>query len=376
VALEDASDATSWSGIPFQVLAHLRAQKINVEVFSPLDSKIKYVVAPAKIFARLRGRTLSLNHFSVVLRSYAKQIESALVARPVDVIVSMSTIPITFLQCRQPIVTWTDAVFHSMHGYYEGTFSGLTRGAIERGEAQEEAALRRCSVAAYASSWALNSASEITDRSKLRLLAFGSSIPVRHAAEDITTLSKTKRATRKNECKLLFIGADWDRKGGDVAVETARLLNESGIRTVLRVAGPTGYRAFPPFVESLGFINKNSEDGVNALVELFRDSDFFILPTNAEAAGVVFSEASSYGLPSLTYATGGVPDYVRNGVNGFCFDPGTSASVFADHIRSLLNDEAEYHAISMRAFNEYQSRLNWETSVKELIQICQECINQ
>jgi glycosyltransferase involved in cell wall biosynthesis len=374
VSMENASDATSWSGIPFQILEHLRAQGIDVEVLSPLDSKIKYAAVPAKAFARLRGETLSLIHFPIVLRSYARQIESILRSHPVDVVVSTSTVPITFLQCRQPIVAWTDAVFHAMRSYYGDAFSNLTRGAIERGEAQEQTALRRCSIAAYASTWAVNAAGRITDASKLRLLPFGSSLPVRHSAEDVATMAKKKRANGRQRCELLFVGVDWDRKGGDVAVETARLLNDAGIETALRVVGPSKKVAFPRFVEPLGFINKNSEEGVQRLVTLFQSADFFILPTKAEAAGIVFSEASSYGLPTLTYATGGVPDYVRHGVNGFCFAPGTPASVFADKIRELLSNPDEYEAISARAFREYEERLNWKTSVQKLIQICRQSV--
>ena len=354
----------------------LRSQGVDVELLSPLDSKIKYAVSPAKVLARLQGRTLSLSHFPLVQRAYARQIESALRKRPVDVIVSTSATPIAALTCRQPIVMWADAVFHSMQGYYGGAFSDLTRGALARGEAQEQKALHNCSIAAYASTWALNAAAQIADPSKLRLLPFGSSIPVRHSTEDIASMSRKKRASRKNACELLFVGVDWVRKGGDVAVETARLLNESGVSTVLTVVGPTEKMALPAFVKSLGFIDKSSEEGIQRLVELFRNADFFILPTKAEAAGIVFSEASSFGLPCLTYATGGVPDYVRNGVNGFCFPPGTPASEFADHIRALLSDSAEYETLSRRAFSEYEERLSWESSVKQLIQICHGCMGQ
>jgi glycosyltransferase involved in cell wall biosynthesis len=188
-------------------------------------------------------------------------------------------------------------------------------------------------------------------------------------------MSKNKRANRRNECELLFVGTNWERKGGDVAVETARLLNEAGIKTVLRVVGPRQQKALPGFVESLGFINKNSEEGVHCLIKAFQSADFFILPTKAEAAGIVFCEASSYGLPSLTYATGGVPDYVRDDVNGFCFAPEAPASVFSSKIRELLSNPPKYTAISQRAFSEYQSRLNWENSVRLLIQICEDCVN-
>src|ERR1700756_88477 len=63
VFIQDANDATTWSGTPFQVLNQLRAQGNEVEVFSPLDSRIKYLLSPVKLFVRLGGRSASLDHF-------------------------------------------------------------------------------------------------------------------------------------------------------------------------------------------------------------------------------------------------------------------------------------------------------------------------
>jgi glycosyltransferase involved in cell wall biosynthesis len=109
------------------------------------------------------------------------------------------------------------------------------------------------------------------------------------------------------------------------------------------------------------------------LTELFQTSDFFILPTRAEAAGIVFCEASAYGLPSLAYATGGVSDYVRNGVNGVCVEPGSPPATFAGEIRKLLTDSAAYESCAIQGFREYQERLNWKTSVSKLLGFCADC---
>lgn len=373
VFIQDANDPTTWSGTPFQVLNQLRAaQGVDVEVFSPLDTRIKCFLAPVKILARLFGRSVSLDHFRLVQRSYARQIEGLLQSRPVDVIVSMSTIPITLLRCSQPIIVWTDAVFHSMHEYYGGPFSNLTAGAIARGKLQEETALRRCSIAAYSSTWGMESAAMHSGAEKTRLLPFGSSISVLHTKSDIAELARSKRETRKSQCELLFVGVDWERKGGQIAVETTRLLNEAGIKARLRVVGPRPQTPLPDYVESLGFISKNTTQGMERMTNLFQEADFFILPTKAECSAIVFCEASSFGLPTLTYATGGVTDYIRNGVNGECLPLGSSPAEFATRIRRLLSTPAEYEALCVRAFQEYKNRLNWEKSVGQLINYCHE----
>jgi len=370
VSILDASDVTAWSGIPFQILTHMRKQGADVEVLSPLRTRIKYLFTPAKIAARFNKTSITLDHFPLVLRAYAKQIDEFVRHRDIDVIFCPSTIPVTLVKSGKPIVTWTDAVFHGMHEYYGKTFANLTKSAAARGRWQEMTALRNCRIAAYASKWAFDGAREIAEESKLRILPFGSSLLVQHSMEDVRTAAIQKRLTRKNRCELLFVGVNWERKGGDIAVETARLLNEAGIETKLRVVGSTPPKRVPPFVEVLGFISKHSEEGRRRLLDLFCSADIFILPTKAEAAGIVFAEASSCGLPCITYATGGVTDYVRHGVNGVCIQPGGSAAQFADEVRRMLNSPADYEGYATRAFQEYNERLNWNHSVRQLLGFC------
>ena len=374
VSILDASDVTAWSGIPFQILKHMRQQGADVEVLSPLRTWTKYLFAPARIAAKFNKTSVTLDHFPLVLRSYAKQIDEFVRRRGIDVIFCPSTIPITLVESGKPIVTWTDAVFHGMQEYYSKTFANLTKAAAARGQWQEMTALRKCRIAAYASKWAFDGARAITDESKLRILPFGSSLPVEHSIEDVRMAAIQKRSTRKNRCELLFVGVNWDRKGGDIAVETARLLNEAGVQTKLRVVGSNPPGNVPPYVEALGFISKHSEQGRQRLVDLFCSADVFILPTKAEAAGIVFAEASSCGLPCVTYATGGTTDYVRHGVNGVCIEPSGSAPQFADEIRKMLNNPGNYEGYATRAFQEYKERLNWDHSVRQLLGFCSETL--
>src|SRR6266567_459215 len=94
VSAWDASDITARSGVPYHMLMHLKKQNVQVEVFSPLNNAFKCLLA---------------------LRSYASQIERLMRKRPVDVILSTNSIPVSLLNCRQPVLIWADAVFHQMH---------------------------------------------------------------------------------------------------------------------------------------------------------------------------------------------------------------------------------------------------------------------
>ncbi len=376
VSVDDAADIRTWSGIPFHILKHLRELNAEVELFSPLDRNYRRHLVLPGILARVQGKAASLERHPVALRSFARQISIKLREHPVDVVFATSSIPISLLECSQPVIFWTDAVFHQMHGYYDGSFSNLTAAALERNRWQEEEALRRCTIAAYSSTWAAEAAKKLTDPEKIRLLPFGPNMPSQRTGEQIAAAAREKRERGPRSCQLLFVGSDWERKGGDTATETAKLLNEAGIATRLRVVGAKPARILPDFVEPFGFIDKNSPDGLRRLSDLYSEADFFILPSRAEASAIVFCEANSFGLPVVSYATGGVQDYVRNNVSGFCLPPGSPASRFAEIISVALTTPGLYQRLSLGAYHEFTTRLNWPRSVGLLFECCQQAVDK
>lgn len=376
VGIEDTADVRSWSGIPFHMLKHLREQNVEVELFSPLARNYRRRLILPGVLARIRGKQASLERHPLALRSFAKQLSKKLREHRVDIVFTTGSIPITLLECPQPIILWTDAVFHAMLGYYPGGFSNLTSAAVRRSKWQEEEALRRCAIAAYSSTWATQTAKELTEPQKIRLLPFGPNISSTYSAEQIASVAQEKRERGPRSCELLFVGVDWERKGGDTAIKTAKLLNQAGIVTRLRIVGAKPKQVLPEFAEYLGFIDKNSSDGLRRLSDLYFEADFFILPTHAETAGIVFCEASSFGIPTITYATGGVEDYVRNDVSGVCLPPGSPASCFAEGIVRVLSTPGCYQKLSSGAFQEFKTRLNWPNSVRILLEFCREALDK
>jgi glycosyltransferase involved in cell wall biosynthesis len=315
----------------------------------------------------LSGKRTTLSHFPIALRSYAKQIQRALARSPVDVIFSPSSIPITLLKCEQPVVMWGDAVFHGMLNYYPGSFSNMTNGAITRAKEQEEAALNRVTLAIYSSEWAASWAKRFVAASKVAVIPFGASLDNQRSETAVLHSIHEKRRLRSNRCNLLYCGVDWERKGGSIAVEVADLLNSSGIPTKLTIVGCQPPATLPEFAESLGFVEKDSPEGKELLRRSFEDADIFILPTKAEAAGIVFAEAAAFGLPCLTFDTGGTSEYVKHNRTGYCFSLDTSANQIANAAHMMISDPRLYSELAVNAYNEYKTRLNWDCSVSALI---------
>jgi glycosyltransferase involved in cell wall biosynthesis len=374
VSVEDAGDVKSWSGTPYHLLNALKKQDVSIEVFSPLSRGFRYALAPFKIAARLVKKEIWVDRYPLALRSYARQLRKRMRQNPVDVILSTSTIPITLLECAVPIVFYTDAIFHMMPGYYGSIWDRLTPGAIRLSMWQEETALERCTIGVYSSNWAAEGARKYTLPEKIRVVPFGANMRVDHDRGAVQQWASERMSRLPTECRLLFIGVDWARKGGAIAVDTARLLNEMGVQTRLTIVGCQPDEEVPQYVEVLGFVNKQSSDGRKQLEELYRHATFFILPTRAEAAGIVFCEASAFGVPTITFKTGGVEDYVREGVNGVCLPLDSKPEVFARCVKEILADKDRYSALCLSAFNEYKTRLNWDCAAYALVNLCREAV--
>jgi len=366
VSIHDPQDVSNWSGTPAFILSALRRHVETLEVIGPLNQTAKYLYAPYKVIEKLRGKGVHVDRHELVLRSYARQIERRIANRKFDAIITLSSIAIARLPLGIPVVFWTDATLEGMVNYYSQEYAGLSAHELRIGHQQEQNALDRAAYAVYSSEW---TAQCVHDNyriapEKLQVIKFGANLSIDHDLAMVTQLIDARIA---RECVLLFIGVDWDRKGGAIAFETARILNERGVKTVLKVVGCRAPEA--PFVEQLGFISKSTHEGQARIRELLETSTFFILPTRAEAAGIVFCEASGYGLPILATRTGGVESYVRDGETGFCLPLTAKPDEYANHIQSTLQNPETYRKLSSRAFAEYQQTLNWDSAVSHLLNL-------
>lgn len=173
-----------------------------------------------------------------------------------------------------------------------------------------------------------------------------------------------------NNCRLLLLAVEWQRKGGAIALETFYQLKKKGINATLHIIG-----CVPPVaindtsVTVIPYLNKNKPDEFQQLHQILLQTDYLLLPTRAEAAGVVFCEASAYGIPTITTNTGGVTTYVRYGMNGFSLPPDAGAELYAEKIASLYNDITAYKSLCKSSRELYEQDLNWNAWGKQFQQI-------
>ena len=84
-----------------------------------------------------------------------------------------------------------------------------------------------------------------------------------------------------------------------------------------------------------------------------------MFPTKVECHGIVNCEAAAYGLPIVSYFTGGVPSYCVNGYNGICLPLSSKGVDFAKAIYdNIINGNMNLFSVNSRCF--FLEKLNWE----------------
>ena len=96
----------------------------------------------------------------------------------------------------------------------------------------------------------------------------------------------------------------------------------------------------------------------------YASADAFIFPSRTETLGLVLLEAMAAGCPVVAARSGGIPDIVTDGVNGYLFDPQDELGAIAA-TKNLLSQTQERQTLREEARKE-ASRWGWGPATRQL----------
>lgn len=96
----------------------------------------------------------------------------------------------------------------------------------------------------------------------------------------------------------------------------------------------------------------------------FASADAFVFPSRTETLGLVLLEAMAAGCPVVAARSGGIPDIVEDGVNGYLFDPADEQGAIAATQRLLANAD-EREALRHHARQEAE-KWSWAAATQQL----------
>lgn len=372
VTIFDATDVRNWSGLDFHIWKALEAEGADIELIGNLSHGRSVGRKLRKLLGTHIERRSFLHVWDVdTARDYARDVADRVSASRPDVILSPSPIPLAYLTSSAPRVLWTDATFAGLASFYpEFLPQNVSRGTTRSGREMDRHSLRNCDLLIYSSDWAAKTArSEYPScADKLHVVPYGANIEVRHTAVDVENWARERSGT---SLRLLFIGMDWERKGGAHAVSVVAALNAKGIPAELIAVGampPPEVRCLP-FVRALGVIDKSTIDGRDSINELLRTSHFLILPSLAECCAVVLAEACAFGIPIIATDVGGMGTIVQPEFNGRLFKLGCDTEIWVEWISATLARPAHYLEMSLSAFADYERRLNWSVAARTVLSL-------
>ncbi|BAY25208.1 group 1 glycosyl transferase [Calothrix sp. NIES-2100] len=97
----------------------------------------------------------------------------------------------------------------------------------------------------------------------------------------------------------------------------------------------------------------------------FASADAFIFPSRTETLGLVLLEAMAAGCPVVAARSGGIPDIVTDGVNGYLFEPTADIQGAITATVRLLQEKQECDLIRQNARREAE-RWGWANATRQL----------
>jgi glycosyltransferase involved in cell wall biosynthesis len=176
------------------------------------------------------------------------------------------------------------------------------------------------------------------------------------------------RPAQGKPVRILFVGGDFQRKGGDTLRQAFRRLPAGSAELILVTR-----TAIEP--ESGITVHTALQANSPELIALYQSADLFVLPTRAEAFGIAAVEASATGLPVLASQVGGVTDIVVEGETGLLIQPDAVEQLTAA-LHLLVNNPALRQQMGQAARRHVEQHFDADKNATKIVQILGEVVNQ
>lgn len=346
-----ADPARTWSGTPWALRAALRATLPVVDV-GPSPAALTRAALKVGSLRLERGRVVTPWRWGraweqVARRSVGRSIERL---HP-DVLLQVGD----FGSFEIPAFLYQDLNYDVLRHHLElgegavPGFEGLRRSVIERRRERQRTVYERAAGVFAMSQWFADVLVHDSGvpREKVHVVGAGIHTPIPPRPRSPRELAARTR--------LLFVGRDFERKGGPQVVAATRLLREAGLPVTLTVAGPS---SLPLAGDPPEWVDHRGDVTTAEVSQLLAASDLFVLPSRFEAFGIAFAEARAHGLPCIGRRAFAMPELITEGQTGALIES-DDAQVLAEAIVRVLRDDS-IHARCAAEAPEVAAHWSWD----------------
>jgi glycosyltransferase involved in cell wall biosynthesis len=186
---------------------------------------------------------------------------------------------------------------------------------------------------------------------------------------DVDKWKVTRDAVSQRPVRLLFVGGNFRRKGGEFLLEAFRqdLMEDCELDIVTRESVDTrGMRGVR--------VHYNLAPNTPELMKLYARADLFTFPTLADTLPLAVMEAMASGLPVITTTVGALREEVDDGITGFLVPP-RDAKALAEATMRLVSNPALRRDMSTAARQAAVQRFNGSQNYAHLLAVCKNCVD-
>lgn len=148
---------------------------------------------------------------------------------------------------------------------------------------------------------------------------------------------------------VLFVGVDWERKGGPELVEAFKVVRSEVPDAELWIVGCS------PGIRGEG-VREFGRISAAEVRRCYAQADVFCLPSRMDPSASVLAEAAANRLPVVATAVGGNAERVLDGQSGYL----CGSNEIASRLIELLRDPAKRLAFGERGRQLVEERFTWE----------------
>lgn len=353
----DKNKETTFSGTTYFLFNALK-KKIKVEDYDVKLNFIEKVINKLSSIRLVKGRFVFIKLFNV-FENYIYQKKMDKIEKGNNKVFQVGS----FGVCDSPFYTYQDLSIDSLLYFrknkpdlfkYSG-FSHVPIKMLERMNIRQKKLYDKAEYLFTMSEWLRDNLISYTGIDERKVYAVGAGINI-----------DKKNIIRKNKQnnKILFVGRDFFRKGGDITVEAFKILREKYMKEAeLYVAGPEKW----PLEETCEGVHFLGNLSYERLSEYFNMCDIFCLPSRFEAYGLVFGEALAYGLPCIARNEFAMKEFIQDSVNGYLINDDNEEELALKMYKLLSNNEIKANVLNNQEY--YLNKYSWDSVAEKIIDI-------
>ena len=188
---------------------------------------------------------------------------------------------------------------------------------------------------------------------------------------------------KERPVQILFLSNLIESKGVSVLLDACAILHQQGIDFTCNFVGAEGDMSTNQFNDKV--IEKQLSGRVNYLgkkfgadkQEIIASADIFAFPTyySNECFPLVLLEAMCDGLPIVTTFEGGIPDMIKDGINGYLV-PQKNAAVLAERLLTLIQDPALRNQMGIAGRQKFEMEFTVAIFENRMVRILKKLLNK